>query len=284
MNPVHAAWALSAAGAMIFILLGYLIYGLKRSLQRDRAGSGTTRDEYEELTELLNAAKARVEVLEHTIAEERMLAEKREKQTESAAAAQVTRLAKEATEDRDEALGRALNEERMLADERERQAKTAAATQVTRLAKEAMATMKQKIVELEEALKEEKATVVEAKGQIAELEEALGKMKEQLTGAWTDLKRQRQKARALESEQERTKIELAEERKTTKKAVTQWQLLKVQLESVKSHKSTDGGRTREFELARKVRGVTERSWPQYEKAEETPEPSTTPPTRDADED
>jgi hypothetical protein len=77
MNPVHAGWALTTAGALIFFSLGLLVQSLRRPSGARRPAadpSGDTR----RLAEALAAAEARVEGLERTLQDERKVRAERE--------------------------------------------------------------------------------------------------------------------------------------------------------------------------------------------------------------
>lgn len=242
MNPVHAGWAVSAAGAFIFLSLGYLLHGLRRRGEGNRGPDGPDLEEMTRLSEALATAEAGVGGLERALEEERRLHREGERVASIQTESDVARLSDTIEEERKQhslALRSATNE------------------------------LEDKVVELEGALVGSKLDIEEseslllgaAQKTIDELKRDLDKERSLSAKLREDLESEKQRTQELLTEHYLMEEELAEERKRSYTATAKANVIRGELEKCQRLMGKGKEKAREFELERSLRDVAEKSWP-----------------------
>ncbi len=283
MNLVHVGWAMSAAGAVIFVSLGYIIHSLRAPFRRERGRSLATFGDPGALHEDLVAAEDRVEGLKRALEEERKLADERESKAAAETEAEIARLERALEDERERVADLAMKAER--ADATIESLEHDMDAMRLEMGNDSASDEEGPLVSgLEKTLMQERITsemhrgaTVKLREAIKNLEESLERQKRRFAEVRTEFEMERQRTQELLTEHYRMEEELAEERKQAYKAAVKNDVLKKELEKVKSLKSKVTGDEREFEIARSVRTVAERSWPDFKKGEDgepMDEPST----------
>lgn len=234
---------MSAAGAFIFLSLGYLLHGLRRRGEGYGSPDESDPDVMERLSEAVAAAEARVEGLERALEEERRLQGERERVVLAKAEGEVSRLNQE------------------LLDERKRH---------TKALKAATSELEDKIAELEGALAGSKLDIEEsesvllgaAQKTIDELKRDLDKERSLSAKLREDLETESQRSQELLTEHYLMEEELAEERKRAYTATAKAKVMRGELEKFQLLMGKGKKEGREFELERTLKDVAERSWPE----------------------